>query len=196
MHALQLRIGAQERLAQGDVERVDRAVAARHLVQQLAADLDRHRGLALDHQIAARVGAAVVHDPEALQGEIGRNLAQRAPGQQLEGGFGPVVGVALALQALDLLQQAVDAPVVALGQLEPDLPEARQDVGAPGLVGDHDVALVADQRGLDVLVGARVLLHRRDVEAALVREGRLPDVGLMPVGRAVQPLVQKARDVG
>ena len=39
------------------------------------------------------------------------------------------------------------------------------------------MALVADGLGRDVLVGPGILLDRRDVQAALVGEGALADVG-------------------
>ena len=42
--------------------------------------------------------------------------------------------------------------------------------------------MVADQLGLDVLVGAAVLLDRVDVHAALVRERALADVRLRVQG--------------
>ena len=80
--------------------------------------------------------------------------------------------------------------------VDADLAQPRQEVGAPGLVGDDDVAAVADQRRVDVLVGARVLLHRRDMQPALMREGALADIGGVAVGRAVQALVEEARDMG
>ena len=67
---------------------------------------------------------------------------------------------------------------------------------SPGLVGDDDVPAVADQRRVDVLVGARVLLHRRDMQPALMREGALADIGGVAVGRAVEALVEEARDMG
>ena len=49
--------------------------------------------------------------------------------------------------------------------------------------------------GLDMLVGARVLLDRRDMQPALVREGALADIGGVAVGRAVEPVVEQPRDV-
>ena len=70
-----------------------------------------------------------------------------------------------------------------------------EDVGAAGLVGDDDVPMIAHQFGHDMLVAARVLLHRRDVQAALVRERRLADVRRVADRRAVQPLVEQARHV-
>src|SRR3546814_20980573 len=51
---------------------------------------------------------------------------------------------------------------------EADVAEARQDVGAARLVGDDDVAAVADDLRLDMLVGARVLLHRRYMQPAQI----------------------------
>ena len=50
--------------------------------------------------------------------------------------------------------------------------------------------------GVDMLVGARILLHRRDMQPALVREGGFADIGGVAVGRAVEQLVQQARDMG
>ena len=67
---------------------------------------------------------------------------------------------------------------------------------APGELGDEQLARVADQPGLDVLEGRAVGAHAGHVQAALVREGVAPDVGLGPVGRAVEQLVDEVRGLG
>ena len=50
---------------------------------------------------------------------------------------------------------------------------------------------VADGGGVDMLIGARVLLDRRDVETRLMREGGLADISGVAIGRAVQALVEE-----
>ena len=54
-------------------------------------------------------------------------------------------------------------------------------VALPGELGDEHVAGVADQRRVDVLEGLRVGLDAGRVQARLVREGVLADVGLRRV---------------
>src|SRR3546814_9774215 len=64
--------------------------------------------------LAARVPAAVVHDAKAGQREVRRHLAARPARQQLEGGFGAVVGKAPELARLHLLHQLVHAGVLGI----------------------------------------------------------------------------------
>ena len=68
-----------------------------------------------------------------------------------------------------------------------------EDVGAAALVRDEELARVADRLRLDMLVGARVLQHRRGVDAGLGGEGAGPDEGRVAVRRAVEDLVEGAR---
>ena len=58
------------------------------------------------------------------------------------------------------------------------------------------MALVADHLRRHVLVAARVLGDRRGMQAGLVGEGAGADVGGVPVGNAIEPLVHRARDLG
>ena len=104
-----------------------------------------------------------------------------------------VVGVALELPVLDPLDQGRDLRVARL-HVDADLAEARHQVGAPGLIGDHHVAPVADPCRLDVLVGPRVLGDRRDVQPALVGKGAVADIGGVLGRRPVEPLVEHVRD--
>ena len=76
------------------------------------------------------------------------------------------------------------------------LVEAGQHVGLAGLVGDEHAAAIANRLGRHVLVGARVLLHGGDMQPALVREGRRPDIGRVTIGRAVEDFIQKPRHMG
>ena len=124
-----------------------------------------------------------------------RHVAEHAPREQLEGGVGRLIGIAHRLALLHLLEQARDARIV-LRRDDADALELGEDVGAAGLVRDQQLAPVADRLGRHMLVGARVLLHGRDMDAAFMREGRLADIRRMPVGRAVQHLVENARGMG
>src|SRR3546814_15006861 len=99
-----------------------------------------------------------------------------APRQQLEGCLGAVVGEALKLTRLHLLHKLVDAGVLGV-ELDADLGEAGEDVGAGGLVGGDDLAAVANHGRYAVIVGARVLGDGGGVRDALWREGRLASDG-------------------
>ena len=120
-----------------------------------------------------RVMAPLDHDAERIDFEELRHVAQHAPRQQLEGGLGRLIGVAVRLALLHLLEKPRD-PRVVLGNGDADALELGKDVGASGLVGDEELAPVADRLGRHMLVGARVLLHGRNMDAAFMREGRLP----------------------
>ena len=120
-----------------------------------------------------RAFASLGQDAKTLQGEVVGHGVQLVARQQLERGVGAVVGIALGLALLDDLQKARDAGILGI-DLEPDLAEARHDVGAASLVAHHDDALVADHLGIDMLVGARVLLDGRDMQAALWAKARVP----------------------
>ena len=56
--------------------------------------------------------------------------------------------------------------------------------------------LLPTSAGVDVLVGLRRLQDRRGMDAGLGRERAVADVGRMAVGRAVENLVERARDMG
>ncbi len=59
---------------------------------------------------------------------------------------------------------------------------------SPGHLRHDDPGAVADQVGLDVLVEVGARRHRAGVQAALVREDRVADVGLLRVRRDVDQL--------
>ena len=67
---------------------------------------------------------------------------------------------------------------------------------AAGELGDEHVVVVADERRVDVLEGARLGAHAGGVQAGLVRERVLADVRLVGVGRAVEQLVGEVRGLG
>ena len=60
---------------------------------------------------------------------------------------------------LDDLDQTTDLWVLRI-DVEPDFAKASQDIGAPRLVRDDDMAAVTDSVWGDVLVSARILLYR------------------------------------
>ena len=101
----------------------------------------------------------------------------------------------MRLALLDLVEQAGDARIV-LVDLEADAVELGQHVRAAGLVGDQELAPVADRLGRDVLVGRGILHDRGGMDAGLGGEGALADIGRVAVRRAVEHLVERARDVG
>ncbi len=107
--------------------------------------------------------------------ELG-HLAQRAPRQELEARLGAVIGIAVVFARLHRLDQSGDLGIVGLHR-QADVAEAGEDIGPARLVGDHDMSPVAHQPRLDVLVGARILLHRGDMQAPLMGEGGFADIG-------------------
>ncbi len=94
--------------------------------------------------------------------------------EQREGGFGGLEFVALVLEVLDPLEDFVDLGR-SLFEVESERGGLCEDVALAGHVRDDDVLAVADLRGVDVLIGARELLHGMHVQAALVGEGRGAD---------------------
>ena len=135
-------------------------------MQHLAIHL--HLDSGLGEQLAALAllhPHGVVEDPEWRR--VGLDVT--ALDEQLEGRLGALEGEAIGLQLLDELRQllgvhhAVEAVAELLGA------DAR--VGLAAQLGYDQAALVADQGGVDMLVAALDLGHRRTVDAALVGEG-------------------------
>ena len=115
--------------------------------------------------------------------------------QKLERCVGGFIGVADRLAVFDLVEQADDARIVLVDD-KPDALELGEHVGAAGLIGDQQLAPVADRFRRDVLVGRRLLHDRRRMDAGLGGEGAFADIGRVAVGRAVEHLVERMRDVG
>jgi len=90
--------------------------------------------------------------------------AEGTSGQELEARLGAVIGVAGEFARFDEVEQRAEAIVVQLCYLRIDLDielaQAGDQVRAPGLVRDDDMARLADGSGIDVLVTARILLDR------------------------------------
>ena len=84
--------------------------------------------------------------------------------------------------------------VQAVGQAV--LLELVDDVAAAGEVADQHALAIADQFGLDVLVGGGVFQHGADVHAALVGEGALADEGLVVAQRQIGEFGDEAADAG
>ena len=99
------------------------------------------------------------------------------------------------LELLEVLDEPPRLRVVAV-QLQTELARLGQDVAAPRQLRDEHARLVADHRGVDVLVGVLVPEHGRDVLASLVREGAVPDERLLQRQREVGDLGHRARQVG
>ena len=120
--------------------------------------------------------ALLVDDAEADEPEAARLLAVEALlHQQLERRLGALELEAAVLQLLHLGEHAAHRRLELL-DVDAELLRLVEDVAAPGQVRHQDALAVADHRRIDVLVGERVLLHRGDVNAALVREGAQADV--------------------
>ncbi len=180
MHIGQFRIERHQGIAQGIVERVDRAVTNGDAHQAFVAHTGRDRRFRFRHQLATGVATAVVHHAEPVTDEIFRHLPQGLAHQQLEARLRPVIRIAFEFLVLHRAKQPGDHFFVFDDDIQ--LFQSREDIRPSGLIGHHDQPLVADQGRFDMFVGARVLRHGGNMQPALVRKGAFADIGLMPVG--------------
>src|ERR1700722_3059667 len=184
-----------EVLAQREVERIDRAVALGRRDQLVVADRDLHDREAYSDALARGVDPVLDIDVELGDLEIVGHPPEHASRQQLERRVGRLVGVADRLALLDDVEQAGDARVVLLDG-NADALELGEDVRTPRLVGDQDLALVADRFRPHMLVGRGILHDRGGVDAGLGRERAFADIGQMPVRRPVEDFIERVGDVG
>ena len=169
------RVERAERLAQGGVERVDRAVAVGGGVERLAVDLDLDGRLGQQLAAVALLDqAGVVDDPER-RGVVGGMAAD----EQLEARLGALERQPVRLELLD--QRGQLARVDDALELEAELLGTDRGVGAPAELGHDQAPGVADRGRVDVLVAPLDLGHGRPVDAALVGERGPPDVRLVVV---------------
>ena len=91
------------------------------------------------------------------------------------------------LELLEVIDKPPRLRVVPV-ELEPELARLRKHVASARQLGDEDPRLVANERGVDVLVRVLVLEHRSDVLPALVRERTLSHVRLLQRQRQVGDL--------
>ncbi len=95
---------------------------------------------------------------------------------------------------LDLLEHLERLGAFFL-ELEAERAGLEHDVGAAGQFADEDALVVADERGLDVLVAGGELVDGVDVDAALVREGGAADEGRAAAGALVGDFVDEEGEV-
>src|SRR4029079_3257344 len=118
---------------------------------------------------------------------------QRALHEELEARLGALELVAAALEVLQLVEESAHLQVLSL-HVDAELTRLVDEIAAAGEVGEQDALRVTDERRIDVLVDRAVALHGRDVEAALMRDRRLPDVRLALRRLAVGELVDEVRE--
>ncbi len=183
-------------------ERVDRAAvramgieAFGHRKLLFVADLHHHHRFRQAHHLVAPVLAPLDRDLVALDLEELRQGAQHPQRQQLETRLRAVIGIAVILARLDLVEDLAE-PRVALLDLDPGLGQAAAQVRLPGLVRHRHEAGIAHQPRIDVLVGGRVFEDRAGVQPGLVGEGAGTDVGRAAQRHAVEDIVKLARDLG
>src|SRR6516165_5268276 len=174
-----------EVLAQGEIERVDGAVAFGRGYQPVVADRHLDHSEAHADALAHGVDALFHIDVELGDIEILRHPAEHASRQQLEGGIGRLVGIAHRLAFLDDIEQPGDARIVLVDR-NADAVEFREYVGAPRLVRYQELAPVADRLRSYMFVGRGVLHDGRRVDARLGRKRALAHIGRVAVGRAVE----------
>jgi hypothetical protein len=100
-------------------------------------------------------------------------LPDRASSQRRSG---PLVCVAGRLPLLDLAKHPVEAWIGSRDR-NPEALEFGDEVRLAGLLRHQHMAAVADDGGIDVLVGPRVLEDGRRVDASLGGERRGADIG-------------------
>ena len=161
---LQIRIESHQRGTERSIERVDRAVSLGNRVGPFAADMNLDRRFT-DRRLSFRAHRHVVR----VDVKRRRLLFERPPDQQRQRPVGRLELVALVLERLDALEHLAELGRV-LRHVEPELPRLHDDVAAAGELADQDLAAVADERGIDVLVAAEQLLDGVHVRPALVRE--------------------------
>ena len=139
--------------------------------------------------------AALDIDAEALDLEIIRHLPENPAGQKLERSIRALIGIAKPFLLLDLVEETRDAGVIFV-KAHPNPLKFREDIRFPGLVRHEQPALVADRLGRDMLIGLRLLHHRRGMDTGLGRESRSANIGRVPVGRAIEQFVERVADLG
>src|SRR5581483_10219247 len=102
--------------------------------------------------------------------------------------------VALVFKLFDALQDIFDRFVLVI-KIDAVFFRLVNNIAAAGQVRDEHALAVADELGIDVLIGLAVLENARDVHAALVRERAVAHVRLMLVGAQIRQLVEEMRRV-
>ena len=97
-------------------------------------------------------------------------ILQRLADEQRHGTFGSFVFVAFVFQLLDAIENRLQLRRV-VREFETQFLRLDDDVAAAGKIANENVALIADERRVHVLVAGRKLLHGVDVRAAFVGEG-------------------------
>ena len=96
--------------------------------------------------------APLYHDSKAHDVEIIRHIAQDTRRHQFKTRLGSIIGIAPKLPLFHLFQQTIDLGVFGIN-LDTDLGQSGQNVGAARLIGDQDLTSVADQCWIYMLVG-------------------------------------------
>ena len=184
-----MRIRLLQREPQRAVERADRTDLLGHRVD----------GLAVDPELHGRLGpefAAVAFDDHAITLHFEKRtiLPEVLAHEKTERRVGGLVLVATELPLLEFVDQPFHFRPL-LVELESEFARLQREAGASGHVGDEHARAVADEGRVDVLVAARHLLRRIGVQAALVRERRVPDERRLRVRPQVRKLIEKQRKI-
>ena len=132
-------------------------------------------------------------DVKAQRLEPDAMTARQPLDQQHERRLGRLELIALVLQVLDSVEHASQQFAVLFQAVFTQL---LGDVGLARQLADQDPALVADGRGVDVLVARRVLADAVDVHSPLVCECTGADKRLVRPEVHVGRLVDVARELG
>ena len=114
--------------------------------------------------------------------------------EEQEGRVGGFVLVAAEFAGLDFGEKILEARGARV-EFEAEFAGLHHDGGAAGHVGDEHARLVADERGVDVFVGAGDLARGVGVDAALVGEGGARRRRAPWVGAEIRQFVHKVREV-
>src|SRR5581483_7334489 len=94
----------------------------------------------------------------------------------------------------DHVEKLRDARIV-LGDLDADALELGEHVGAAALIGNEELAAIADAVRRYVLIGRRILDDRRGVDAGLGGKRALADIGRVAVGSTIEDFIERARNM-
>ena len=178
-------------LSQGGVEGVNGSVPVGDGVVEPSVDFEFDDGLDFRAGVRLTIDGAESDQPE----RVGKG-AECLACEDLEGSLGTLEHVAFIFELLDSLEELDDGGVslVESGNevVEFGFLELGGDRGSAGLLGQKKAALIAYDLRLAMLVRRGLLVHRVDVNPALVGERTLTDVGLTVVVVDVGDLAQEA----
>ena len=173
LDGIDLGIEGAERFAQGGVEGVYGAIAIGNRVGWPIVDADFDGGLAF---VPARIGGPAKGAGVFVELEKWSMLTEMATEEQFEGGFSGFEFVALAFEAFYFGENMGDLHT-AFGERDTEFFRFNEDIGLTRHIRNGDDPFVADECGVNMLVGSCEFLDRMDMETSFVSKSGGADVG-------------------